>query len=47
MHEVTNQPPPLEPYNLLQSDRVLREALSRERAGWAESYLATIGKTLG
>ncbi|HEX8827208.1 MAG TPA: acyl-CoA dehydrogenase family protein, partial [Xanthobacteraceae bacterium] len=47
MHEVTNQPPPLEPYNLLQSDRVLREALSRERAGWAESDLAALGKTLG
>ena len=47
MHEVTNQPPPLEPYNLLQSDRVLGEALSRERAGWAESDLAKLGKTLG
>jgi putative acyl-CoA dehydrogenase len=47
MYEVTNQPPPLEPYNLLQSDRVLREALSRERAGWAEGGLVTLGKTLG
>jgi putative acyl-CoA dehydrogenase len=47
MHEVTNQPPPLEPYNLLQSDRALREALSRERAEWAESDLAALGKTLG
>jgi putative acyl-CoA dehydrogenase len=47
MHEVTNQPPPLEPYNLLQSDRVLREALSRERAGWAESDLSRLGETLG
>jgi putative acyl-CoA dehydrogenase len=47
MYEVTNQPPPLEPYNLLQSDRVLGEALLREHAGWAESELAALGKTLG
>jgi putative acyl-CoA dehydrogenase len=47
MYEVTNQPPPLEPYNLQQSDRVLREALSRERAGWAEAELSALGKTLG
>ena len=47
MYEVTNQPPPLEPYNLLQTDRVLREALLREHAGWAESELAALGKTLG
>jgi len=47
MYEVTNQPPPLEPYNLLQSDRVLREALLREHAGWAEDELTTLGKTLG
>ena len=47
MYEVTNQPPPLEPYNLLQTDRVLRETLPREHAGWAESELASLGKTLG
>jgi putative acyl-CoA dehydrogenase len=47
MYEVTNQPPPLEPYNLLQTDRVLREALLRENAGWAESELTALGKTLG
>ena len=35
MYAVTNQPPPLEPYNLLQTDRVLREVLVREKAGWA------------
>jgi putative acyl-CoA dehydrogenase len=47
MYEVTNQPPPLEPYNLLQSDRVLREALKREHAGWAETELIALGKSLG
>ena len=47
MYEVTNQPPPLEPYNLLQTDRVLREALVREKAAWAETELAALGKTLG
>jgi len=47
MYEVTNQPPPLEPYNLLQTDCVLREALSRENAAWAEPELTVLGKTLG
>ena len=47
MYEVTNQPPPLEPYNLLRSDRVLREALLREHAGWAENELTVLGKTFG
>ena len=31
MFEVSNQPPPLEPYNLFASDSVLREAVKRER----------------
>ncbi len=47
MANVTNQPPPLEPYNLLQTDRVLAEALVREKAGWAADELTTLGKTLG
>jgi len=47
MYEVTNQPPPLEPYNLLQTDRVLRAALMREKAGWAADELNALGKTLG
>src|SRR5690242_11640445 len=46
-YQVTNQPPPLEPYNLLQTDRVLREALARENAGWAADALSALGKTLG
>jgi putative acyl-CoA dehydrogenase len=44
---VTNQPPPLEPYNLWQTDRVLRAALMRENAGWAADELNALGKTLG
>jgi len=47
MDQVTNQPPPLEPYNLLQTDRVLRAALTRENAGWAAGELDAFGKTLG
>jgi putative acyl-CoA dehydrogenase len=47
MYEVTNQPPPLEPYNLLQTDRVLHETLARENAGWAEPELTALGKVLG
>src|SRR5512141_3208435 len=47
MFEVSNQPPPLEPYNLFASDTVLREAVKREQAGWAESDLTALGGTLG
>jgi putative acyl-CoA dehydrogenase len=47
MFEISNQPPPLEPYNLFTSDAVLREAVARERAGWAEDGLSALGATLG
>ena len=47
MFEVSNQPPPLEPYNLFASDAVLREAVKRERAGWAQGELTALGATLG
>jgi putative acyl-CoA dehydrogenase len=47
MIEVTNQPPPLENYNLLTSDTVLREALKREHAEWAEAELSELGERLG
>jgi putative acyl-CoA dehydrogenase len=47
MYEVINQPPPLEPYNLLQTDCVLREALLRENGGWATEELTALGNTLG
>jgi putative acyl-CoA dehydrogenase len=47
MFEVANQPPPLEPLNLFVSDACLREAVRRERAGWAEDGLSALGATLG
>jgi putative acyl-CoA dehydrogenase len=47
MFEVQNQPPPLEPYNLFATDAVLRDAVQREGASWAESELTALGATLG
>ena len=47
MFEVSNQPPPLASYNLLRSDIVLREAVKREGAGWAENELSALGEVLG
>jgi putative acyl-CoA dehydrogenase len=47
MIEVTNQPPPLVNYNLLLRDTVLREALRREHAEWAEGDLTRFGERLG
>jgi len=47
MFEVDNQPPPLENYNLLESDTVLREAVTREGAADAQGELAALGATLG
>ena len=47
MPEITNQPPPLEPYDLFRSDTVLREAVARERADWAVTELAAFGALLG
>ena len=47
MFEVQNQPPPLEPYNLFASDAVLREAVRREGASWAEGELTELGARLG
>ncbi|HXX09644.1 MAG TPA: acyl-CoA dehydrogenase family protein, partial [Pseudolabrys sp.] len=47
MFEVRNQPPPLEPYNLFASDAVLREAVRREGASWANGELDALGGVLG
>ena len=47
MFEVANQPPPLDPYNLLESDVALREAVVREGADWALPQLDALGATLG
>jgi putative acyl-CoA dehydrogenase len=47
MHEVFNQPPPLEPCDLFTGDAVLTAAVARENAGWAERDLAALGALLG
>jgi putative acyl-CoA dehydrogenase len=47
MFEVTNQPPPLDPYNLLTSDAALAEAVGREGASSALPQLTVLGATLG
>ncbi|WP_041320131.1 isovaleryl-CoA dehydrogenase [Hyphomicrobium denitrificans] len=47
MIEVANQPPPLEDYNLFESDAVLHEAVGREGATWAEPALSALGARLG
>jgi putative acyl-CoA dehydrogenase len=46
-HEVLNQPPPLESYNLYDADVVLSEALRREGAGWAEERVRRFGERVG
>jgi putative acyl-CoA dehydrogenase len=46
-HEVSNQPPPLEAYNVFESDRALVEALRREGADWAEAEARELGATCG
>ena len=47
MFEVANQPPPLDPYNIFESDVALREAVVREGADWAAAQLGALGATLG
>lgn len=46
-HEVTNQPPPLEDYNLYAADTALQEAVVREGAGSAETDIARFGAECG
>ncbi len=46
-HDVTNQPPPLEGYDLFAEDRALAEAVAREGAGWATERLSRFGRTVG
>src|SRR5437870_2551143 len=46
-HEVLNQPPPLEGYDLFSTDRALVEALGREGAGWAEARVRRLGEIAG
>jgi putative acyl-CoA dehydrogenase len=46
-HEVSNQVPPLAGYNLFLGDRVLREAVEREGAGWIAGDAERLGAKLG
>jgi putative acyl-CoA dehydrogenase len=45
--EIVNQPPPLADYNMFATDRVLREAVVREGAGWAWAELEEYGRKAG
>ena len=46
-HEVSNQPPPLVPYNFYSTDEALKESVRREGAGWAEEKLTRYGERIG
>jgi putative acyl-CoA dehydrogenase len=46
-HEVFNQPPPLEDYNLFDQDLVLREAVEREGGDWGIPGLSRFGEIIG
>jgi len=46
-HEVINQPRALENYNLFSGDKVLREGVIREGAGWADNDLTAFGAAAG
>ncbi len=46
-HEVTNQAPPIEPYNVFDADVALREAADREGGGWGMDRLREIGALAG
>ncbi|HKY16013.1 MAG TPA: isovaleryl-CoA dehydrogenase [Microthrixaceae bacterium] len=46
-HTVTNQPPPLEDYDLYETDPVLPAAVEREGGAWAKAELGQFGRTVG
>src|SRR4051794_10217865 len=46
-HEVLNQPPPIQPYNVFDADRALGEALEREGGGWGVDRLRDAGALAG
>jgi putative acyl-CoA dehydrogenase len=46
-HEVLNQPPPLENYNLFDHDTALAEALEREGGAWARERVRAVGALAG
>jgi putative acyl-CoA dehydrogenase len=43
----TNEPPPLEGYDLYGANRPLVEAVAREGGGWADGPLRALGSLLG
>ncbi len=45
-HDVSNQPPPLTPYDSSE-DAALLEGLRREGAGWAEEDVRRLGRAAG
>lgn len=46
-HEVFNQPPALENYNLYEQDQALVDAVQREGGSWGEDKLTALGGILG
>jgi putative acyl-CoA dehydrogenase len=46
-HEVLNQPPPLQDYDLFRPDATLVDAVLREGGGWGEERLCALGQRLG
>ena len=46
-HEVTNQPPPLAPYDAYATDVPLRQTMNREGASWAADAVAAYGPIAG
>src|SRR4051812_26566410 len=46
-HAVENQPSPLAPYNVFESDVPLREAVEREGGGWGVDRLRDTGELAG
>src|SRR3954468_16477721 len=46
-HEVLNQPPPIQPYNVFDADIALGEALEREGGGWGIDRLRDAGSLAG
>ena len=46
-HEVLNQTPPLQGYNLFEQDRALHEAVEREAGDWGLPQLTEFGRVVG
>ena len=46
-HQVSNQPPPLEGYDVFSQDRALVEGVEREGGGWAAASLVELGTQAG